>query len=157
MLAECCVFSKQSQPPGHCGPFRLQPRGPSPTAGAPSPEVTVLVCRVPSPEFSPAPEDSLLAHLCRFAVRALICSLSAFLASVNSTSFLLMFVAHTPTPVDTRTSLRIGLGVLMGTTIAPLVYPPVSLLRITLLSGAGISTCCPSPTTTVLGLGPDLP
>ena len=25
------------------------------------------------------------------------------------------------------------------------------------VSGAGISTCCPSPTTSVLGLGPDLP
>ena len=66
VLAECCVFSKQSQPPGHCDPLGLPPRGRSPTAGAPSPEVTVLVCRVPSPEFSPAPEDTLLAHLCRF-------------------------------------------------------------------------------------------
>ena len=27
----------------------------------------------------------------------------------------------------------------------------------TSVSGAGISTCCPSPTTSVLGLGPDLP
>ena len=69
VLAECCVFSKQSQPPGHCGPLGLQPRGLSPTAGAPSPEVTVLVCRVPSPEFSPAPGDALPAHLCRFGVR----------------------------------------------------------------------------------------
>ncbi len=69
VLAECCVFSKQSQPPGHCGPLGLAPRGGSPTTGAPSPEVTVLVCRVPSPEFSPAPEDTLLAHLCRFRVR----------------------------------------------------------------------------------------
>ena len=69
VLAECCVFSKQSQPPGHCGPPRLQPRGLSPGAGAPSPEVTVLVCRVPSPEFAPAPKDALPAHLCRFGVR----------------------------------------------------------------------------------------
>ena len=36
-------------------------------------------------------------------------------------------------------------------------YPSVSLLRQTSISGAGISTCCPSPTTSVLGLGPDLP
>ena len=27
----------------------------------------------------------------------------------------------------------------------------------TILGSAGISTCCPSPTTSVLGLGPDLP
>ena len=33
----------------------------------------------------------------------------------------------------------------------------MSLLRQTSVSGAGISTCCPSPTTSVLGLGPDLP
>ena len=79
MLAECCVFSKQSQPPGHCGPPRLDPQGASPTTGAPSPEVTVLFCRVPSPGFSPAPEDTLLAHLCRFRVRLhTTCRLEAF-------------------------------------------------------------------------------
>ena len=33
----------------------------------------------------------------------------------------------------------------------------MSLHRQTIISGAGISTCCPSPTTSVLGLGPDLP
>ena len=29
--------------------------------------------------------------------------------------------------------------------------------RVTHIGGTGISTCCPSPTTIVLGLGPDLP
>src|SRR5262249_19698416 len=38
--------------------------------GPPSSEVTVEICRVPWPEFSQAPEDFLLAHLSRFAVRA---------------------------------------------------------------------------------------
>jgi hypothetical protein len=37
--------------------------------GTPSPEVTVSICLVPSPEFSQAPQYSLLVHLCRFAVR----------------------------------------------------------------------------------------
>ena len=55
VFAECCVFIKQSQPPFHCNPFDLQPRGPSIYLGAPYPEVTVLICRVPSPEFSQAP------------------------------------------------------------------------------------------------------
>ena len=55
VFAECCVFIKQSQPPFHCNPFDLQPRGPSIYKGAPYPEVTVLICRVPSPEFSQAP------------------------------------------------------------------------------------------------------
>ncbi len=54
-FAECCVFIKQSQPPFHCNPVTLQPQGPSRYKGAPSPEVTVLICRVPSPEFSQAP------------------------------------------------------------------------------------------------------
>ncbi len=40
--------------------------------GTPSPEVTVLFCLVPSPEFSQAPWDSLPAHLCRFGVRSLM-------------------------------------------------------------------------------------
>src|ERR1039457_4998803 len=43
---------------------------PSPTSGTPSSEVTVSICRVPSPEFSQAPENIHLAHLCRFAVRS---------------------------------------------------------------------------------------
>ena len=36
-------------------------------------------------------------------------------------------------------------------------YPSVSMLPQTSLGGTGISTCYPSPTTIVLGLGPDLP
>src|SRR6188472_2160627 len=70
VFAECCVFIKQSQPPIICNLVGLQPRGPSPTAGTPSSEVTVSICRVPSPEFSQAPENIHLAHQCRFAVRS---------------------------------------------------------------------------------------
>ena len=54
-FAQCCVFNKQSQPPILCGPRQLHPQGTSPTRGIPSPEVTVSICRVPSPEFSQAP------------------------------------------------------------------------------------------------------
>ena len=72
VFAECCVFNKQSQPPILCDPVPLRPRGPSRTRGIPSPEVTVSICRVPSPEFSQAPWYSLPAHLCRFAVRSLL-------------------------------------------------------------------------------------
>ena len=55
VFAECCVFVKQSQPPFHCNPFTLRPQGSTRYQGTPSPEVTVLICRVPSPEFSQAP------------------------------------------------------------------------------------------------------
>jgi len=71
VFAECCVFIKQSQPPILCDPFPLRPRGTSRTRGIPSPEVTVSICRVPSPGFSQAPENFHPAHLCRFAVRSL--------------------------------------------------------------------------------------
>ena len=37
--------------------------------GTPSSEVTGPVCLVPKREFARAPEDILLAYLCRFAVR----------------------------------------------------------------------------------------
>ena len=38
-------------------------------SGTPSSEVTGPVCLVPKREFARAPEDILLAYLCRFAVR----------------------------------------------------------------------------------------
>ena len=46
-FAESCVFSKQSLPPFLCNPLELKTRGLSPYRGTPSPEVTVLICRVP--------------------------------------------------------------------------------------------------------------
>ncbi len=55
VFAECYVFIKQSQPPFHCNPILLHARGATHTKGTPFPEVTVLFCRVPSPEFSQAP------------------------------------------------------------------------------------------------------
>jgi hypothetical protein len=38
--------------------------------GPPSPEVTEVFCRVPSPQLSRSPQYSLPDHLCRFGVRA---------------------------------------------------------------------------------------
>lgn len=51
--------------------------------GTPSPEVTGSFCRVPKRGFSLAPEDILLAYLCRFAVRSPAGSLEAFLGSMG--------------------------------------------------------------------------
>src|SRR3546814_14519276 len=39
--------------------------------GPPSPEVTGVICRVPSASFSQAPLYALLVHLCRFRVRSI--------------------------------------------------------------------------------------
>lgn len=41
-----------------------------PGTGPPSPEVTGVICRVPSVSFSQAPWYTLPAHLCRFRVRS---------------------------------------------------------------------------------------
>ena len=54
-FAECCVFNKQSQPPGIFNFLPLIQRVKSRTKSTPSPEVTVSFCLVPSPEFSQAP------------------------------------------------------------------------------------------------------
>jgi len=46
-----------------------------PKKGPPSPEVTGVFCRVPSPSFSQAPRYSLPIHLCRFRVRSIMLEL----------------------------------------------------------------------------------
>ena len=47
VLAETCVFGKQSVEPIHCGPLGLHRQAVSPYWGAPYPEVTEQFCRVP--------------------------------------------------------------------------------------------------------------
>ena len=54
-----------------------------------------------------------------------------------------------------RTSLHPNLDAWTGQTIARLELS--FCVTASFLGGAGISTCYPSPTTSVLGLGPDLP
>jgi hypothetical protein len=70
-FADTCVFAKQSLGPILCGRLPLTPAmGRSSTTGSPSPEVTGTFCRVPSPQFTRAPEASRLAYVCPFAVRS---------------------------------------------------------------------------------------
>ena len=69
-FAGTCVFDKQSLGPILCGLLRLPEHYRSPTTGSPSPEVTGTFCRVPSPQFTRAPEASRLAYVCPFAVRS---------------------------------------------------------------------------------------
>ena len=54
-----------------------------------------------------------------------------------------------------RTSLQHTLGISTQLTITALMLS--FCVSASFLGGAGISTCSPSPTTSVLGLGPDLP
>ena len=66
-FAESCVFSKQSPPPILCHLFQVALK-----KGTLYPEVTGSICRVPSTQFSQAPESIRLVHLCRFRVRFIL-------------------------------------------------------------------------------------
>src|SRR3546814_4182378 len=56
--------------------------------GPPSPEVTGVICRVPSASFSQAPWYALPVHLCRFRVRSISggCFLEQLRGPVNPIS-----------------------------------------------------------------------
>ena len=69
-FADTCVFAKQSLGPILCDPFPLPLQERSSTEGSPSPEVTGTFCRVPSPQFTRAPEATRLAYVCPFTVRS---------------------------------------------------------------------------------------
>jgi hypothetical protein len=60
-------------------PFTAAPRGFDTPKGTPSPEVTGLICRVPSRAFSRAPENLHHAYLCRFQYGRPLSQIPAFL------------------------------------------------------------------------------
>ena len=125
--------------------------GYKPYRGTPSPEVTGLICRVPSAEFSQTPEDSLLDYLCRFAVRTQTSLLSSFSRQCRIRTFRQNSWAHA-----NRTSLAHTLESLHTTFHSGASLPscvPASYKRG--IHGAGILTSLPSPTPFGLGLGSD--
>ena len=127
------------------------PSGYEPYRGTPSPEVTGLICRVPSAEFSQTPEDSLLDYLCRFAVRSQVHLLSSFSRQCRIRTFRQISWAH-----GNRTSLAPTLETFHRTFHSPVSLPscvPASYKRPN--HGAGILTSFPSPTPLGLGLGTD--
>ena len=127
------------------------PSGYEPYRGTPSPEVTGLICRVPSAEFSQTPEDSLLDYLCRFAVRTQVNLLSSFSRQCRIRTFRQKSWAHV-----NRTSLAHTLESFHRTFHSSVSLPscvPASYKRPN--HGAGILTSFPSPTPLGLGLGTD--
>ena len=76
---------------------------------------------------------------------------------MNSVASLLHFAPVIPTPCGWCTSLPTGLGIPTRLTITALNLSFRVNASSTIQCGAGISACSPSPTTSVLGLGPDLP
>ena len=108
--------------------------------------------------FSRSSEDSLLAYLCRFAVRAPPLSLAAFLASVKSTASLLVFQSASQVSLRTRTSLRPSLPACPGSTINRVCLSfcvPASVMRISVVLES--LPVVHRLRLYVLGLGPDLP
>ena len=126
--------------------------------GPPSSEVTVAICLVPWPEFSQAPEDILLAHLCRFAVRSAACSTDAglFLEAwhcalpLARSSSALRSSPKLRLPPDHPTALH---RLFQQAAAIAFSVPPAS----THATGPGILTGFPSPTPFGLGLGSDSP
>ena len=118
----------------------------------------MVICLVPWPDFSQAPEDSLLAHLCRFAVRSPLVSAQrgAFLGSLV---------------LRTRLAARHGLSGLASKLRLPRKHPtalnrdvqhPAALTfsvppASTTRGGFGILTEFPSSTPFGLDLGSDSP
>ena len=101
-LAGTGVFGKQSPGPARCGPLGLPAPGGSPYRGAPSPEVTGPVCRVPWRGFSRPPRYALPAHLRRSAVRAAARSLGAFLGGAGSARSVRPEGLPSPSPLGRR-------------------------------------------------------
>ena len=125
--------------------------GYKPYRGTPSPEVTGLICRVPSAEFSQTPEDSLLDYLCRFAVRTQAPLLSSFSRQCRIRIF-----RQIPRADGARTSLSATLDTFRRTFHSPASLPscvPAAYKRDA--HGAGILTSFPSPTPFGLSLGSD--
>ena len=125
--------------------------GYEPYRGTPSPEVTGLICRVPSAEFSQTPEDSLLDYLCRFAVRTQAPLLSSFSRQCRIRTF-----RQIPWARGARTSLSATLDTFRRTFHSSASLPscvPASCKRDA--HGAGILTSLPSPTPFGLSLGSD--
>ena len=127
------------------------PSGYEPYRGTPSPEVTGLICRVPSAVITQTPEDSLLDYLCRFAVRTQIPLLSSFSRQCRIRTF-----RQNSWAGGARTSLSAALESLHRTFHRPASLPycvPASYKRDA--HGAGILTSFPSLTPFGLSLGPD--
>ena len=128
----------------------------SPNEGTPYPEVTVLICRVPSPEFSQAPQNIHPAHLCRFAVRsAWNYRLEAFpgsRVSLTSAASRLVITPHLRSPDLPRDhDYRLEPGRPTPGSLN-LLRPPIASSF-----GIGILTDFPSATHFCLTLGADSP
>ena len=168
----------------------MQPTGasgvnPYTLIGPPSPEVTGVFCRVPSPRFSRSPWYSLPDHLSRFRVRAAIYLARRFSWQHRIIHFAIRLGIRSQT-------LKCGFAYIPSYSLTPgqpspgLDYLPASLHCLTTTTlvralqflvqvrsafgplalmirhgryntGTGISTSCPSTTPVGLALGPDLP
>lgn len=158
MFAECCVFNKQSQPPGIFDLQKLCAARTLTSKGAPSPEVTVPFCRVPSPKLSQRLSILYLSTCVglRYGFTVLMLRGFSWKRGINhfdspkevSSSRLRVYVSP-DLPKDTSYSLK----------PSPPFDGRPSLLRhpIAAHQSTGILTCFPSTTLFSLALGADSP
>ena len=92
--------------------------GHSSTRGSPSPEVTGTFCRVPSPQFTRAPEASRLAYVCPFTVRSQ--------DALPAEAFLGSLIRQTPCSRGTRLASDLGYPGLLSPGTAYLLAPAPS-------------------------------
>jgi hypothetical protein len=140
-------------------PSRSRRKGVHATRGAPSPEVTGPICRVPWRGFPRPPRSARPAHLCRFAVRARAPWLGAFLGGPAS----IPTVRPRGPPLRSPLGRRRGGFACRGSLPAwrprgPGPSPPrPPVAQLTGARGTGMLTRCPSPAAPALGLGPPHP
>ena len=154
MFAECCVFSKQSQPPGHFDPHQLREQVSSPAEAYLLPKLRYHFAEFLHPSslkrlriFSSPTRVGLQYGPCYLKLRGFSWELgiSYFVPKGDSSSRL--GIVFPDLPKNTSYSLKPG---------QPTPGQP-SLLRplIAVTSGAGILTCFPSTTPLGLALGAD--
>ena len=96
--------------------------------------------------------------LCRYAVRAPYSIFSNFSRQCEFINFVTNFRSPSSPSLIARVLHYVQASRFGRRNPTPRIdYPTVSLPHLNAFGGAGISTCCPSPTPFGLGLGPDLP
>jgi len=97
---------------------------------------------------SPHPPVSVYGTGCRYTIAAFPGSASGCFPTVSS--------VHVTPPGLTAVFPSVPLMRLYGSSHSPLILPPC-VPAVLISAGAGISTCCPSATSSDLALGPDFP
>jgi hypothetical protein len=141
--ARTCVFVKQSPGPANCNPTMLNQQVVSHHGAPLLPKLRGYFAEFLN-EGSPDRLRVLTpTHQCRFAVRTASSSTTAFLGSTSTIDSPLALTASSHSALSPK-AYHLGRGLTIPALDLPRSVPIASSLN----TGTGISTCCPSPTTT---------